>query len=59
MVMMIVILIIIKMPIISMMISEWCDLSGMKLNASKTMIVFRSRTMHPQSMGMHLLVDLY
>ena len=32
-------------------ISEWCDLWGMKLNASKTktMIVSRSRTMHPQS----------
>ena len=32
-------------------VSEWCDLWGMKLNASKTrtMIVFRSRTMHPQS----------
>ena len=32
-------------------VSEWCDLSGMKLNASKTktMIVSRSRTMHPQS----------
>ena len=32
-------------------VSEWCDLCGMKLNASKakTMIVFRSRTMHPQS----------
>ena len=31
-------------------ISEWCDLWGMKLNASKTMtmIVSRSRTMHPQ-----------
>ena len=31
--------------------SEWCDLWGMKLNASKTktMIVSRSRTMHPQS----------
>ena len=30
---------------------EWCDLWGMKLNASKTktMIVSRSRTMHPQS----------
>ena len=30
-------------------VSEWCDLSGMKLNASKTktMIVSRSRTMHP------------
>ena len=32
-------------------VSEWCDLRGMKLNASKTktMIVFKSRTMHPQS----------
>ena len=32
-------------------VSEWCDVSGMKLNASKTnpMIVSRSRTMHPQS----------
>ena len=31
--------------------SEWCDISGKKLNASKTktMIVSRSRTMHPQS----------
>ena len=31
-------------------ISEWCDLWGMKLNASKTktMIVSRSRTMHPR-----------
>ena len=30
-------------------VSEWCDLCGMKLNASKTktMIVSRSRTMHP------------
>ena len=30
--------------------SEWCDLWGMKLNASKTktMIVSLSRTMHPQ-----------
>ena len=33
------------------MVSEWCDLWGMKLNESKTktMIVSRSRTMHPQS----------
>ena len=33
------------------MVSEWCDLWGMKLNASKTktMIVSRSRTMHPLS----------
>ena len=31
--------------------SKWCDLWGMKLNASKTktMIVSRSRTVHPQS----------
>ena len=32
-------------------VSDWCDLWGMKLNVSKTktMIVSRSRTMHPQS----------
>ena len=32
-------------------VHAWCDLWGMKLNASKskTMIVSRSRTMHPQS----------
>ena len=32
-------------------ISEWCDLCGMKLyaNKTKTMMVSRSRTMHPQS----------
>ena len=32
-------------------VSEWCDLCGMKLNASKTntMIVSRSRAMYPQS----------
>ena len=32
-------------------VSEWCDLWGMKLNASKTksMIVSKSLTMHPQS----------
>ena len=32
-------------------VSEWCDLWGMKLNASKTktMIVSRSCTTHPQS----------
>ena len=32
-------------------VSEWCDLWVMKLNASKTktMIISRSRTMHPQS----------
>ena len=30
-------------------VNEWCDLWGMKLNASKTntMIVSRSSTMHP------------
>ena len=32
-------------------VSEWCDLWVMKLNASKTktMIISRSRTMHPRS----------
>ena len=32
-------------------VSAWCDLWGTKLNASKTktMVVSRSRTMHPQS----------
>ena len=32
-------------------VSKWCDLWGMKLNASKTktMIVSRSLTLHPQS----------
>ena len=32
-------------------VNDWCDLLGIKLNASKTntMIVFRSRAMHPQS----------
>ena len=32
-------------------VSDWCDLWRMKLNARKTntMIVSRSRTMHPQS----------
>ena len=32
-------------------VSEWCDIWVMKLNASKTktMIVSRFRTMHPQS----------
>ena len=31
-------------------VSEWCDLWGMKLNASttKTIIVSRSQTIHPQ-----------
>ena len=33
-------------------VSEWCDLWGIKLNATKTktIIVSRSRTMHPQSL---------
>ena len=42
-------------------VSEWCDLCGKKLNASKTktMIVSRSCTIHPQSLpltigGMYL-----
>ena len=32
-------------------VSEWYNLSGIKLNASKTrtMILYRSLTMHPQS----------
>ena len=32
-------------------VSNWCNLCGIKLNASKTkiMIVSRPRTMHPQS----------
>ena len=32
-------------------VNEWCDLWGMKLNASKTktMIVSRTRTKHPKS----------
>ena len=32
-------------------VNAWCDLWGMKLNASKTktIIVSRSRIMHPQS----------
>ena len=32
-------------------VSEWCDLWGMKLNESKTktIIVSRSRSMHPKS----------
>ena len=30
-------------------VSEWCELWGMKLNASKSMLVSRSRTMHPKS----------
>ena len=40
-------------------VSEWCDLLGMKLNASKskTMIVSRSRAMHPHSPP--LMAELY
>ena len=35
-------------------VSEWCDLWGRKLNASKTktMIIYRSRTMHPESLAL-------
>ena len=35
-------------------VNAWCDLWGMKLNASKTktMIVSRSCTIHPQSPGL-------
>ena len=51
-------------------VSEWCDLWGMKLNATKTktMIVSRSRTVHPQSSPLtiggtilkeSLLIELY
>ena len=41
-------------------VSEWCDLWRMKLNVSKTktMIVLRSRTMHPQSPPL-TIVELY
>ena len=41
-------------------VSDRCDLWGMKLNESKTktVIVSRSRTMHPQSTTL-LLVELY
>ena len=36
-----------------MKVSEWCDLYGMKFNARKTqtMIVSRSRIMHPPNAG--------
>ena len=30
-------------------ISEWCNFWGVKLNATKTMIVSRSHTLHPLS----------
>ena len=38
-------------------VSEWCDLWVMKFNASKTktMIVSRSRTMHPQSPSLTII----
>ena len=41
-------------------VSEWCDLWMMKLNASKTktMIVSRSHTLHPQSPPL-ILTELY
>ena len=31
------------------MVSEWCDLRGIKLNASKTKTVYKSCTMHPEA----------
>ena len=41
-------------------VSEWCDIWGMKLNKSKTntMIVSRSRTMHPQSPPLTIGIDV-
>ena len=41
-------------------ISEWCDLWAMKLNESrtKTMIVSRSRTIHPQSLPLTIVGTL-
>ena len=41
-------------------VSKWCDLWGTKLNASKTktMIVSRSHTMHPQSPALTILAEL-
>ena len=38
-------------PFWKILASEWCDLWGMKFNAikTKTMLVSRSLTMHPQS----------
>ena len=41
-------------------VSEWCDLWGMELNASKTkiMIVSRSCTVHPRSPPL-TIVELY
>ena len=40
-------------------VSEWCDLWRMKLNATKTktMIVSRSRTVHPQSPPLTILKE--
>ena len=35
-------------------VSVWCNLCGMKLNVSKTKIVFRSRTVHPQLTPLNL-----
>ena len=39
-------------------VSEWYDVWGLKLNASKIMIVSRSRTMHPRSPPHQLLAEL-
>ena len=43
-----------------MKVSEWCDLWGMKLNASKTktMMVSRTHTMHPQSPALTISVTV-
>ena len=36
-------------------VNEWCDLWGMKLwDETKTMIVSRSHTMHPQSLALSI-----
>ena len=39
-----------------MKVSEWCDRWGTKLNGgkTKTMLVSRSRTMHPQSQALNI-----
>ena len=38
-------------------VSEWCDLRRMKLKATKTMILSRARTMHPQSPPLTVLEE--
>ena len=40
----------VRVTVAESLVSEWCDLYGMKLNTSKTkMMVSRSRTIHPRS----------